>query len=54
MMRYTLITKNGRVMVFYVKAVAELYQAINGGVICNGETADERCIHSNDQLARVA
>ena len=32
-MKYTLITKNGKVMTFFVKAVAELYQTINGGVV---------------------
>ena len=32
-MRYTLITKMGKVMVFFVKAVAETYQTIYGGVI---------------------
>lgn len=32
-MQYTLITTKGRVMQFYVKAVAELYQAIEGGVV---------------------
>jgi hypothetical protein len=32
-MRYTLITPTGRVMTFYVLAVAELYQVINGGTI---------------------
>jgi hypothetical protein len=32
-MQYTLITKQGRVMTFYVKAVADLYQSINGGVV---------------------
>ena len=36
-MKYVLITKTGRVMCFYVKAVAELYLAINGGVICSEE-----------------
>jgi hypothetical protein len=34
-MRYVLITKTGKVMVFHVKAVAELYLTINGGVICS-------------------
>jgi hypothetical protein len=34
-MKYVLITKTGRVMCFYVKAVAELYLSINGGVICS-------------------
>jgi hypothetical protein len=32
-MEYTLITKTGRVMQFYILNVAELYQALNGGVI---------------------
>lgn len=32
-MPYTLITKTGRIMQFYVKSVAELYQSLNGGVI---------------------
>ena len=32
-MSYTLITKQGKVMQFYVKAVAELYQSLNGGVV---------------------
>jgi hypothetical protein len=33
-MKYVLIAKNGKVMTFYVKAVAELYQVLNGGVLC--------------------
>ena len=32
-MQYTLITATGKVYTFYVQAVAELYQTINGGVI---------------------
>ena len=32
-MQYTLITKTGTVMQFYVKAVADLYQQLNGGVV---------------------
>jgi hypothetical protein len=32
-MSYTLITRNGTVMQFRIKAVAELYQTINGGVV---------------------
>ena len=32
-MQYTLITKTGKVMQFYVKGVAELYQSLNGGVL---------------------
>lgn len=32
-MKYTLITKTGKVMCFYVKAVADMYLVINGGVL---------------------
>jgi hypothetical protein len=32
-MQYTLITRKGRVMQFYVQSVAELYQTIEGGVV---------------------
>jgi len=32
-MKYTLITKQGRVMQFYVESVARLYQSLNGGVV---------------------
>ncbi len=32
-MQYTLITKSGKIMQFYVKSVAEMYQVINGGVV---------------------
>jgi hypothetical protein len=31
--QYTLITKTGKIMQFYVKSVAELYQTVNGGVV---------------------
>ena len=33
MMQYTLITSKGTVMQFYIKAVADMYQSINGGVV---------------------
>jgi hypothetical protein len=32
-MQYTLITAQGKIMLFYVLAVAEMYQALNGGVV---------------------
>lgn len=32
-MRYTLITKQGRVMQFFILATAELYQQIYGGTL---------------------
>lgn len=40
-MQYTLITKTGKVMQFYVKAVAELYLSLNGGVIVTNEVFNE-------------
>lgn len=32
-MKYTLITKTGKIQQFYIKAVADMYQTINGGVV---------------------
>jgi hypothetical protein len=32
-MQYTLITKTGKVMQFYLKSVADLYCSLNGGVV---------------------
>ena len=32
-MPYTLITKQGRIMQFYVASVAQLYQRLEGGVV---------------------
>ena len=39
-MQYTLLTKNGKVMQFFVKAVAELYQTIYGGVVITQQIFD--------------
>jgi hypothetical protein len=39
-MRYTLITSTGKVMLFHVLAVAELYRTINGGVIVDKTLLD--------------
>ena len=32
-MNYILITKSGRIMQFYIKATADLYQTLNGGTV---------------------
>jgi hypothetical protein len=32
-MEYTLIMPNGKIMQFYIKSTAELYQLKNGGVL---------------------
>lgn len=36
-MLYTLITRNGKIMQFYVQSVAEMYRTVNGGVIVSQE-----------------
>ena len=36
-MPYTLITKTGKIMQFYVKGVAELYRNLNGGVLITAD-----------------
>ena len=36
-MKYTLITKAGRVYTFYVRAVAETYQQAYGGQLITGD-----------------
>ena len=36
-MQYTLITKNGKVMQFYLKQVADLYNQLYGSVIVTEE-----------------
>lgn len=40
-MKYTLITKQGRIMQFYVKAVADMYQVTEGGVVFTQQILDE-------------
>lgn len=40
-MEYTLITKSGRIMQFYIKGVAELYQSLEGGVVFTQQILDE-------------
>jgi len=32
-MKYTLITRNGKVLTFFIRAVAEQYQTAYGGVV---------------------
>ena len=32
-MKYTLIDKNGKISLYFVKEVAELYQTLYGGVV---------------------
>ena len=48
-MQYTLITAQGKIMQFYVKAVAEMYQAINGGVVITQQILKEEATQTVDQ-----
>jgi hypothetical protein len=32
-MKYTVITKTGKIQQFYIQSVAELYRNLNGGVV---------------------
>lgn len=41
-MQYTLITSSGKIMQFYLRAVAELYQTIYGGVVVDGTVVRDR------------
>lgn len=43
-MPYTLIDAKGRVMQFYVLAVAELYRNLNGGVIVTGQILEQELV----------
>lgn len=52
-MEYTLITRNGRIMQFYVKSVAELYQSLNGGVVFSQQVLNERLTVASDSDTMV-
>jgi hypothetical protein len=41
-MRYTLITKAGKVRMFYILSVAELYQQIYGGYLLTNDILNEK------------
>jgi hypothetical protein len=40
-MRYTLITKDGKVMQFYVESVANTYKGLYGGVVFTQQILEE-------------
>lgn len=48
-MQYTLITKTGKIMQFYVKDVAEMYQALNGGVVISQQILLEEVTQTVDE-----
>jgi len=39
-MKYTLITSNGKVLTFFLKAVAEQFQTAYGGVVFTGQVLE--------------
>lgn len=48
-MQYTLITAQGKIMQFYVKDVAEMYKAVNGGVVFSQQILVEETTQTVDQ-----
>ena len=46
MMKYSLITKNGRIMQFYVLEVAQLYQSLEGGVVITQQILEQETVDS--------
>ena len=46
MMKYSLITKTGRIMQFYVLEVAQLYQIFEGGVVITQQILEQETVDS--------
>ena len=49
-MQYTLITSKGKIMQFYIKAVADMYQTINGGVVFTQQVLETEICPKTDNL----
>lgn len=45
-MRYILITAKGKIMQFYIKEVAELYQSINGGTVIDQQISVDQTVQT--------
>lgn len=45
-MSYTLITKQGKIMQFYVKSMAELYLSIKGGTLVTNDILVDKTVQS--------
>jgi hypothetical protein len=43
-MQYTLITGNGKVYIFFLKSVADLYQQCHGGVVVTPQVLAEQTV----------
>jgi len=48
-MQFTLITAQGKIMQFYVRSVAEMYQAVNGGVVFSQQLLEQQETQTVDQ-----
>ena len=48
-MQFTLITAQGKVMQFYVQSVAEMYRAVNGGVVISQQLLEQQEAQTVDQ-----
>ena len=46
MMKYSLITKTGRIMQFYVLEVAQIYQSFEGGVVITQQILEQETVDS--------
>jgi len=47
-MRYTLLMPTGKVMLFYVEGVANLYRNLYGGVVITQQVLDQEVDNSAD------
>lgn len=45
-MKYTLITKTGQIMQFYVKDVADMYQKLKGGVVISEQIMLDKTVET--------
>lgn len=43
-MPYTLITRTGKIMQFYIQSTAELYQSLNGGVVFTQQVLETQTV----------
>jgi hypothetical protein len=41
-MKYTLITRNGKVLTFFLKVVAEQFQAAHGGIVFSQQVLETK------------
>ena len=49
-MQYTLILPNGKLVQFYIRSVAEMYQTINGGTLVSEDILQEAMEASRNAL----